>query len=285
MDPIDYDSPAALSKLLDNLGFSMKKRFGQNFMTSPAARKQIAAAAGDISGKTVWEIGPGFGALSVELLGKAALLRVFEIDHGFARVLRDLFGSRTDFDLVEGDALKNWKSRWASDSPAAVLGNLPYSVGSALIGQMLETRSIAPRMVFTVQKEVGERMVAAPDSDDYSSFSILCQAYCEVRIDGLLPPAAFYPRPEVTSAIVVLSPRHDTLDVTDPQLFTTLVRSAFASRRKTLENNVKASPLVKDFGVARLLDAARNAGIDTKARGETLSAEQYASWAAAILRV
>ncbi len=283
---INYDSPSDLSRLLDRLGFSMKKRFGQNFMISRDSRQRIATLGGNLAGKVVWEIGPGFGALTSHLLGKAALVRVFEIDYGFIRVLKILFGARPDFALVEGDALRTWKQAWQDDvvagGPAAIIGNLPYNVGSAIIADMLEAGCLAPRMVFTVQKEVAERMAATPSDANYSSFSIHCQARCRVSVEGSLKPGCFYPQPEVNSAIVMLEPRETALPIKDQALFGILVRSMFAARRKTLENNVKNAKGLTPWGIDRVRAGAEAAGVDLKARGETLSAEDFARWANAI---
>ena len=283
---IAYDAPATLSRLMDKLGFSMKKRFGQNFMVSPHARAQIITLAGPVKDRVVWEIGPGFGALTNLLLGKAALVRAFEIDFGFIRVLRILFGDRPDFVLVEGDALRTWKPAWDEDAaqggPAAIIGNLPYNVGSAIIADILEAGCIAPRMVFTVQKEVAERMASIPGNPDYSSFSIHCQARCRVSIEASLKPTCFWPQPEVNSAVVVLEPRKVSLPITNQELFGVLVRSSFAARRKTLENNCKSSSLAATVGMDRMTAGAESAGISLKARGETLSAEDFARWANAI---
>jgi len=283
---ISYDAPSELSRLLEKLGFSMKKRFGQNFMVSPHARAQIVALAGSLTGKTVWEIGPGLGALTSNLLGKAARVRAFEIDYGFIRILKMLWGSRPDFVLVEGDALKTWQGAWEQDMAtggvAAIIGNLPYNVGSAIIVDMLEAGCIAPRMVFTVQKEVAERMSSRPGDSDYSSFSIHCQARCTLTIEASLKPAAFWPQPDVNSAVVLLEPRRSALQITDQALFGTLVRSMFAARRKTLENNCKSSTLSVSVGMERIVTGAQAAGIDLRARGETLSPEDFARWANAI---
>jgi 16S rRNA (adenine1518-N6/adenine1519-N6)-dimethyltransferase len=280
---INYDSPVELSKLLDRLGFSMKKRFGQNFMVNRDSRQKIAALAGELPGRVVWEIGPGFGALTAHLLGKAARVRVFEIDHGFIRVLKCLHGGRSDFTLVEGDALKTWEAAWKEDQaqggPAAIIGNLPYNVGSAIIADMLEAGCLAPRMVFTVQKEVAERMAAAPGDSDYSSFSIHCQARCRVSLEGTLKPGCFFPQPEVTSAVVLLEPRETALPIDNQALFGTLVRSMFAGRRKTLENNIKQAAGLASWGHDRIRAAAADTGIDLGRRAETLSPEDFARWA------
>lgn len=283
---VAYDAPASLSRLMERLGFSMKKRFGQNFMVSPHARAQIVSLAGPLKEQIIWEIGPGFGALTSLMLGKAALVRAFEIDYGFIKVLKILFGDQPDFALVEGDALRTWKDAWDTDQaqggPAAIIGNLPYNVGSAIIADMLEAGCIAPRMVFTVQKEVAQRMASAPGDSDYSSFSIHCQARCRVSIETSLKPSCFWPQPEVNSAVVLLEPRREALQISDQALFGVLVRSSFAARRKTLENNCKSSSLAASVGIERMSAGAQVAGVSLKARGETLSAEDFARWANAI---
>ncbi|PKL03960.1 MAG: hypothetical protein CVV53_09020, partial [Spirochaetae bacterium HGW-Spirochaetae-9] len=158
----------------------MSKRFGQNFLVDPNAREKLYAALGTTAPVHVWEIGPGIGAMTALLLQRGHSVTAFEIDHGFARILRDLFGDNPRFTLVEGDFLKTWKD--AGTNPDIVFGNLPYNVALTIIGDLLESGQVPQRMIFTVQKEAAQRIVAVPGTKDYSAFSVLCSSVCRAKI-------------------------------------------------------------------------------------------------------
>ena len=249
----DYDSPAGLKLLLESEGLAMSRKFGQNFLTDRVAREKLAAAVQAEPGMRVWEIGPGIGAMTALLLDAGAAVTAFEIDHGFARVLSRCYGSHPGFSLVEGDFLKTWRARAAAHSgiapatapsaatPAApdrIFGNLPYNVASVIVADLLESEMIPPRMVFTVQKEAALRMAAVPGSKDYSAFSVLCTSSCDVKILFDLGAYSFWPRPRVTSAVVRMTPRRQPIASGERRAFSKFVRAMFASRRKTMRNNL-----------------------------------------------
>lgn len=261
----------------------MKKRFGQNFMTDPAFRRKVVDLAldGHHAGP-VWEVGPGIGAITSLLLERGTDLRVFEIDFGFARVLEGLFGGRPNFRMIIGDVLKTWKDAAKAERPARICGNLPYSVGSVFIGSLLEEGGPADEMVFTLQKEVISRMAARPGSG-YSGFSVLCQTYYTVEHCFDIPAAAFFPAPEVTSSVVRMRRRSDIVPPGDPARYARLIRSAFAARRKTLANNLKAG--AGSLGIAsmdQLAEAAEAAGFRLTDRAEILTADRFLAFAAAL---
>jgi len=279
---IAWDSPKELSLILENRGLAMTKRFGQNFLINAQARETLRQLINPQKDQVIWEIGPGLGALTHHLLGREALIKVFEIDYGFIRFLQEEFGERPDFSLVEGDALKTADAQWEQDKAnlACICGNLPYNAASGFIMDCLEKERRC-RMVFTVQKEAAERMAAGPGSSTYSSFSVQCTSRYVVKIETVLGPSLFWPAPEVTSAVVSFTPRSDYKE-SRPRDFNILVRSAFAARRKTLLNNLKASGLWQKFGKEQLAATAAGAGIDLGARAETLEADQFIAWAAAL---
>lgn len=227
----------------------MTKKFGQNFLTDRGARERLAAAVQAAPGDLVWEIGPGVGAETALLLDSGAMVRAFEIDHGFARILTRVFGDTPGFSLVEGDFLKTWpdiaSGRLAVEGkpemPDRIFGNLPYNVAAVIVASLLEADMIPPRMVFTVQKEAAVRMAAKPGSKDYSAFSVLCTSACDVKLLFDLGAFSFWPRPRVTSTVVLMSPKSKPLGIADRRAFSRFVRSVFASRRKTLRNNLGVS--------------------------------------------
>ncbi|MFA6366173.1 MAG: 16S rRNA (adenine(1518)-N(6)/adenine(1519)-N(6))-dimethyltransferase RsmA, partial [Candidatus Hydrogenedentales bacterium] len=221
----------------------------------------------------IWEIGPGIGAMTALLLERGHRVTAFEIDHGFARILRGLFGDNPRFSLVEGDFLKTWKGA-LSDSPDIIFGNLPYNVALAIIADLLENKGVPRRMIFTVQKEAARRIASGPGTKDYSAFSVLCASVCRTKILYDIGASAFWPRPRVTSSVVSLSPRPDPIAADDRSGFSRFVRSAFSSRRKTLRNNVQA--MDNDFA-ANFDETLERLGIQADIRAEALQPEQLAA--------
>lgn len=268
----NYDSPVAIKALLAEQGLSMSKKFGQNFMIDTHARSRICALAGDIGSQSVWEIGPGIGALTYGLLNAGARVTAFEIDHGFCRILRErAFAGETGFNLVEGDFLKTWESEFARcGTPDVLFSNLPYNVGSVCIARILEGRCFPSLMVFTLQTEVARRLSARPGDPDWSSLSLLAALDYETRIEFAIPGSCFYPPPNVTSSVVTMRKRQQSLM---PQqlrpVFLSLSRQLFNQKRKTLKNNLSSYPDAEQ----RL----RNAGINPATRAENLDVEAVVS--------
>jgi 16S rRNA (adenine1518-N6/adenine1519-N6)-dimethyltransferase len=210
----------------------MRKKFGQNFLINPAIRQALVEALGCETGDEIWEIGPGLGAMTVLLLEKGLKTCTFEIDTGFISVLKKLFAEEKNFTLVEGDVMKTWND---SQRAQFLLGNLPYNIAAALLADLVEKGCLFKRIVVTVQKEVALRMAAAAGSPDYSSFSVLCASAYKVKPLMTIHPSSFYPQPNVDSMGVLLEQRET---VPPPAVFYPLIRSLFASRRKTIKNNL-----------------------------------------------
>jgi 16S rRNA (adenine1518-N6/adenine1519-N6)-dimethyltransferase len=270
---ISYDSPSFLKDFLESKGLAMSKRFGQNFLVDRNARQKLVAAIGAGEGVPIWEIGPGIGSVTSLLLEAGHGVTAFEIDHGFARVLQELFGSSKGFSLVEGDFVKTWKQALSSGRPEIIFGNLPYNAALAIIADLLEHPWVPPRIVFTVQKEAARRIAAGPGTKDYSAFSVLCSSVCRTTILYDIGPAAFWPQPKVTSSVILLEPRSVPIAGDDRLGFSRFVRSGFASRRKTLRNNIAAY----DKAMAGRLDAVLSAlDIPGEVRAEALKPEVLA---------
>jgi len=229
---LNYNSASALRAFLDQEGLGMQKKFGQNFLINPETRKALVQALDAQSGDEVWEIGPGLGAMTALLLEKGLKVKAFEIDLGFIRVLKNIFSEDKNFTLVEGDVMKTWQ---AQSSAPFLFGNLPYNVAAALLADLIENNCIFSRMVVTVQKEVAQRMAASAGKPDYSSFSVLCASVYKVKSLMTIRPSSFYPQPNVDSMAVLLEKK----DIQKyPAVFYPLVRALFASRRKTIKNNL-----------------------------------------------
>lgn len=235
---INYNSASSLRAFLDSEGLGMRKKFGQNFLINPAARQALFAALGAKSGDTVWEIGPGLGAMTALLLENGLTVKAFEIDSGFIRILKKIFAQEKNFSLVEGDVMKTWSALEPRATGAAdfLLGNLPYNVAASLLADFIEKGRFFKRMVVTVQKEVALRMTASAGSADYSSFSVLCASAYKVKPLMTIRPSSFHPQPNVDSMGVLLEAKLPAEPY--PKVFYQLIRALFASRRKTVKNNL-----------------------------------------------
>ena len=266
---LDYSSRKELDGLMDLAGLAASRRFGQNFLLPAATRQRIVDAIGAGEGELVWEIGPGLGALTSLLLSSGATVKAFEIDHGFCALLEEqAFTDEPGFSLVEGDALKTLFEE--EDRPAYICGNLPYNVGSPCIAKLIENDIIPRRMVFTLQKEVVERMCARPSDESYSSFSVVTQLDYSNKLLFNIHRTAFHPQPNVDSAVVVMEKRIQPM--IDPALravFLPMVRDIFAQRRKTVRNNL-VTAYAGRIGRSGVEEVLSKAGLGGDERAEVL---------------
>ncbi|MDR2135036.1 MAG: 16S rRNA (adenine(1518)-N(6)/adenine(1519)-N(6))-dimethyltransferase RsmA [Treponema sp.] len=274
---LNYDSPLALKAFLDGRGLGMRKKLGQNFLIKGGIRKKLAAALELSPGDGVWEIGPGLGAMTGELLERGARVKAFELDPGFVEFLREEFGGRPGFSLVPGDVLKTWKGE--AGAPF-LLGNLPYNIAAVLLGDLAEGKRLFRRMVVTVQKELGRRLTARPGQADYSSFTVLVAGLYTVKALVTMGPSCFYPPPRVDSAGLRLDLREDAAgEAAPPGLLHPMVRRLFSSRRKTVKNSLGAfvsSCSGTERGAKELAMAAlEHCGIRPDERPENLDIPQF----------
>jgi 16S rRNA (adenine1518-N6/adenine1519-N6)-dimethyltransferase len=275
---MNYDSPAEIRRTLAGLGLTLKKRWGQNFLVNRGVREKILELVDARPEEAVWEIGPGLGCLTSGLAGRCRLLVAFEIDHGLLRFLAQSFAEQRGFVLEAGDAVQRWAGALERHgTPDKVVGNLPYSAASAVIGSFAEQAFSPKRLVFTVQRELAARMTAVPGGKNYSAFSALCQHAYRVREMFAVRPGSFYPAPKVSSSVVLLEPRIPQDSPRVRALFQQLLQAAFRSRRKTLWNNLQAWCV--DLPAERLDRALREEGIDPGSRAEQLAPERLAALA------
>lgn len=269
---LNYDSPKEIERVLSEKGLAMTKKFGQNFLVSPSGREKLVKLMELEEGMKVWEIGPGLGAITHMILKENVDLYSFEIDHGFASLLSGpAFGDESRFTLVEGDALKTLFKKRLLPLPDRIVGNLPYNVGSVMIAKLIENSYLPPLMVFTLQKEVVDRMTAKTGEDDYSSFSVLTQIDYENKLMLKLPRGCFWPQPNVDSAVVVMKRREKSLvDDTLRPVFIPLLRDIFQQRRKTIRNNLNSSEY-GNLGKDRVEEILSLSGLSGNERAEALS--------------
>lgn len=271
----DYNSPLELKNILDANGFSMQKKFGQNFLINQAARQKLVDALELEEGMTVWEVGPGLGAMTSEILNRGACLTAFEIDRGFSSLIKDFFKDyleRGTFSVIDGDVLKTWYNQTEKGTklPKRFFGNLPYNIAATIIADTIEKGIRFERCVFTVQKEVALRMCAKPGSEQYSSLSVLCNWTYDVKPLMDLAGASFWPKPNVDSRAVVFTKKQNFPVCNEPFHFIKLQRALFSSRRKTVRNNLQG--FMKDStAVQECLSLAQ---IDPMLRAEVLTIEQ-----------
>ena len=264
---INYDSPVALKNFLDERGMAMQKKFGQNFLINSQARKLLVDSLKVDENTTVWEVGPGLGCMTSEIVERGGKLTAFEIDRGFAGILKEIFDGNQNFALVEGDVLKTWKNYYKENGlPDRFFGNLPYNVAAAIVADMISEGVRFPRAVITVQKEVALRMAAKPGTDDYSSFSVLCQWAYDVFPIMDLAGGCFWPRPNVDSRAVKFVKKEIFPGCKNPKLFLKLVRTLFSCRRKTIKNNLNIYTQNADLS-EKILNTAN---IETNVRVEKL---------------
>lgn len=249
-----------------------KRRFGQNFLHDPYVIERILRAINPQAGDTLVEIGPGLGALTVPLLARVGRLTVVEIDRDVIPLLRERCGEHPDLTVIQADALKvDYRTLRPVNGRIRVVGNLPYNISTPLLFHLLDQSEAIADMHFMLQKEVVDRMCAGPGDDAYGRLSVALAARCEVSHLLDVGPGAFRPAPKVDSAVVRLVPRAPDFEIADLDAFDRVVTRAFGQRRKTLANTLKG-----------LLDATQivAAGIDPRARAETLHARDFARLAA-----
>jgi 16S rRNA (adenine1518-N6/adenine1519-N6)-dimethyltransferase len=241
-----------------------KKRFAQHFLTDRHYLRRIAEAIGPKPGDSMVEIGPGGGALTAELVAALDRLHVVEIDRDLAAALAERF-PREKVIVHAADALEfDFESLPA---PLRVVGNLPYNVSTPILFRIAAVAARLKDAVFMLQKEVVERMVAAPDTPEYGRLSVMLQYRFAMALVLRVPPGAFTPPPKVDSALVRMVPLGEERPrARDEAFFERLVAAAFSQRRKTLRN--AARELVPQEAFVR-------AGIDPIRRGETLSVAEF----------
>ena len=252
-----------------------KPKLGQNFLNDPHAVERIVSALGDLSSRTVVEIGPGAGAITSTLASRAQHITAIELDHELALHLRVQFPA-DKVTIAEQDVLT---FDFAAASAAAgqrlrIAGNLPYYITSPILLKLAASHTALDLAVLMVQREVADRITAQPNSRDYGLLSVTIQMYGPAEQLFTLPPSAFTPPPDVHSTVFRwrFAPRFTELGV-EEEPFLRFVRKAFAQKRKTLSNNLRAAGYPSTSASA----AMSAANIDPKARAESLSIESLAA--------
>lgn len=251
------------------MAHSPRKRFGQNFLQDQTVIYDIISSIQTKPGEHWVEIGPGLGALTAPLLNGGIRLDVIELDRDLVVLLKEKFKQQNQLQIHSADALKfDFSALAENNEKLRIIGNLPYNISTPLMFHLLDNAFCIQDMHFMLQKEVVDRICAAPDSKKYGRLSVMMQYYCATELLFDVPPESFEPAPKVMSAIVRLVPHvRPTVQVNDMAKFSEVVTQAFSQRRKTIRNSLK-----------KLITEAEFAGlaIDTNLRAENISLYDFA---------
>ena len=275
-----------MKPLLESHGFHFSKAKGQNFLIASWVPESIVREAGVDKNAGVLEIGPGIGPLTQQLCLHAGKVCAVELDNRLKPILDATVGEFDNLEILWNDVLKLdvpalVKEKFGGLRPMAC-ANLPYYITSPILTALLEAECFDSVTVM-VQKEVAQRIAAAPGSADYSAFTVFCQYYAEPELLFDVPAHCFLPQPKVTSAVIQLRVRKErNWEILDQDIFFRTVRASFAMRRKKLSNGLASGfPELGKQGAAEVIAAA---GFDANIRGETLSIPEFARIANEIVR-
>ncbi len=280
LSELDLATPRGLRAALSASGLRLRPSRGQHFLVSRHVLRRILAAAEIEPGEAVLEVGAGLGTLTVALARAGARVSAVEVDARFIPVLRAVCAPYPDVRILHADAMALDLGS-LPEPPAKVVANLPYAIASPLLVNLLEA-GIAGRYVVMVQHEVAGRIVAPPGGKDYGLLSVAVQARAVARIVARVPRAAFFPPPEVDSAIVRLDARDlaAASRALMPEVLS-VARAAFGQRRKMLRSALR-SVAGRALSAPEVEALCQAAGIDPRRRGESLSLEEFALLARAL---
>ena len=275
-----------MKPLLAQHGFHFSKAKGQNFLIAPWVPQSIAQEAGVDETAGVLEIGPGIGPLTQQLCLRAKKVCAVELDERLKPILDITVGEFDNLEIIWNDVLKLDVAEFVQEKfgglrPMAC-ANLPYYITSPILSALLEADCFDSVTVM-VQKEVAQRIAAAPGSADYSAFTVFCQYYAEPELLFDVPAHCFMPQPKVTSAVIQLQVRKErNWGVLDEDVFFRTVKASFAMRRKKLSNGLASGfPELGKTGAAEVIEAA---GFDANIRGETLGIPEFVKIANEIVK-
>jgi len=276
---MDLCNLSVIKSLMADAGITFRKEFGQNFLTNRIIPEDIADNCADTSDRLVIEIGPGIGCLTQELAIRYSRVVAIEIDKGLIPVLSKTMAEYSNVTVINEDVMKidlaALVQEYAHGKPVSVCANLPYYITTPILMRLLESGVKFSSITVMVQKEVADRLAAAPGSSDYGAITAVLGYYGKVRKLFKVSAGCFVPAPKVDSAVVRIDLYDECpYDIKDERLFRNCIKAAFEMRRKTLENALSAK--LGGFTKEQVRDAIERSGFDSKIRGERLSAEDYA---------
>ena len=266
-------------KVLEKYNLSIQKKFGQNFLIDDSVLTATVEAAGVTKDDTVLEIGPGIGTMTQYIAESAGKVIAVEIDKMLIPILEDTLSEYDNIKVINQDILKVDIEKIVREEnggrPIKVVANLPYYITTPILMRLLESELPIESITVMVQKEVADRMAEQPGSKDYGALSLAVRYYTEPHMVQVVPPSCFIPHPGVDSAVIHLKcHKNPPVTVKDPGFMFSVIRAAFAQRRKTLSNGVANGGL----GVTReqVVSALQEMNLSPSVRGEKLSLEEFA---------
>lgn len=262
--------------------FHYKKALGQHFLYDEALLRDLVSLSGVTQEDGVLEIGPGSGGMTGMLAEKCRQVIALELDETLLPILRVSLAAHNNVTVVKGDALRMDLAELARPlgERFCVVANIPYYITSPLLEILLSGKLPIKRMALLVQKEVADKLTAAPGTAGYGMLSVRAQYFCEPRIAKLVPASFFTPTPKVDSAFVVMPVREaPPVEVADEGLFFRVASAAFLMRRKTMHNNLQSAFSLTRPEALALLTAC---GLDERVRGETLALNTFAALSGAL---
>jgi 16S rRNA (adenine1518-N6/adenine1519-N6)-dimethyltransferase len=274
--PTELLTPASVRALLSEHGLRPSRRLGQHFVADPNSSRRIVRLAGIEPGDRVLEIGPGLGSLTLALVERGCPVLALEVDRKLAAVLEEVVAGHDAVRVVTGDALTVDFGALLDPGPWRCVSNLPYNVATPVVIRLLEEAPSVTSGLVMVQREVAERLVAAPGTAAYGAASVRVAYFADAKIVGMVPRSVFVPVPKVDSALVELVRRATPpVDVPSRDRLFQLIRAGFAHRRKMLRRTLR--PMLGE----RTTDVLYEAAIDPRARAESLGLNQWAALARA----
>ncbi|MBT9173964.1 MAG: Ribosomal RNA small subunit methyltransferase A [Syntrophomonadaceae bacterium] len=266
-------NPSYVSQLLARHQVRLHKKWGQNFLVDENILEKVVSAAGLEKEDLVLEVGPGLGTLTEKLAALAGKVVALEVDKRLLPILKETLVGCSNVEVINADALRVDYGTVLQQAPAKMVANLPYNIATPLLYRWLKTdRRCFTLLVCMLQKEVAERLCAPPGRKDYGVLSVIAQYAAETELLFSVPGSVFFPRPDVSSAVVRLRPRRSPAFAGEREaFFFRVVEAVFAKRRKTLLNTLhSAFPFTKE----ELAASGRALGLDLNRRGETLTVAQ-----------
>lgn len=273
-------NPQTTIDIIKKHNIAFQKRFGQNFLIDGHVIEKIIRAADITKDDIVLEIGPGIGTLTQYLAEAAKKVYAVEIDKNLIPVLEETLCEYDNVNVINEDILKvDIKKLLGEKNTCKVVANLPYYITTPIIMRLFEEHIPAESVTVMVQKEVAQRMQAAPKTKDYGALTLAVRYYAEAYIAANVPPNCFIPRPNVGSAVIRLTKwDKPVVQVEDEALMFKLIRASFNQRRKTLQNGINNFPELS-FTKEEVSNALCSMGLDENIRGEALTLEQFAELA------
>jgi 16S rRNA (adenine1518-N6/adenine1519-N6)-dimethyltransferase len=278
----ELKSMMSIKQELKEYGLFPKKRLGQHFLIDRNILAKVIRTAEVEKGDVVLEVGPGLGEMTLALAHQAKKVIAVEIDSKLAVILKQKVRDFSNVEVVKSDILKVDFSQFLRKErhPIKVVANLPYQITTPLLFRFIESKEAFSTLTLMLQKEVAERMVASPGRKEYGPLSIFIQMFSDVSIRFFIKPSAFFPPPNVESAVVLMSFKEKpVVKLEDEEWFKKVVKGCFGYRRKTLMNALKHSGLPLPQSIESRMEKI---GVDPRRRPETLTIQDLVHLAEAL---